>query len=134
MQVIIISSCQDIRGYEEDDWDELIAAGPIQLMLNDTEMILSAKSGRPSWSNGYIRNLTEILRTVSNTNKRSLKELHEEAVARLIARPDYQHLKETEKQIPILMSTATKPIILTGGLQTPSDYGAVEHHSDEDED
>ena len=32
------------------------------------------------------------------------------------------------------MSTATKPIILTGGLQTPSDYGAVEHHSDEDED
>ena len=90
LQVIIISSCQDMKGYEEDDWDELIAAGPIQLMLNDTEMLLSAKSGRPSWSEGYIQNLAEILRTVSNTNKRSLKELHEEAVARLIARPTFE--------------------------------------------
>ena len=83
---------------------------------------------------GYIQNLAEILRDISDTNKGSLKELHESAVANLIARREYQRLKETEKQIPILMSTATKPIISTGGLQTPSEYGAVEHHSDEDED
>ena len=44
LQVIIISSCQDKRGLEEDDWDELIAAGSIQLMLNDTEMILRSQA------------------------------------------------------------------------------------------
>ena len=102
-----------MEGYDQNDWDELLSEGSIQLMLNDTEMLVAAKPGLPSWTGGYIKSLTEILANIDYDNKKSLKELHENAVEELMKNPEYHQKDRDERQIPLLMSTATKSIILT---------------------
>lgn len=107
----------------EHDWDELIQEGPIQLMLNDTEVLLASKPGLPAYTEGYIQTLTKELTCIEGTNGKSMKNLHEKAVEQLIKNPHYWDLPIEERQIPLLMSTAIKPIILT----TNTDYDDVDY-------
>ena len=97
----------------EHVWDELLHEGPIQLMLSDTEMLVAAKPGFPSWTGGYNKSLTEVLVNIDVHNRKSLKELHEIAVEKLMRNPEYHKLPKKDQQIPLLMSATTRPIILT---------------------
>ena len=80
-------------------------------MLSDTELLLSSKHGCISRTGFYTESLIQTINAMAEA--KSVKQIHEDAVERLLADPSYQNCPDDDKDKPLIMSTANLRILLT---------------------
>ena len=112
--MVIICACQNsqfFRADEEDKWENLAYEGNLQLMLSDTELLLSSKHGCISRTGFYTESLIQTINAMAEA--KCVKQIHEDAFERMLADPSYQNWQDNDKDNPLLMSTANLRVLLT---------------------
>ena len=66
----------------EEQWENLATAGNLQLMLSDTELLLSSKHGCTSRTGFYTESLIQTINAMAEA--KCVKQIHEDAVERLL--------------------------------------------------
>ena len=83
--MVIISACQSSALYSaenERQWENLATEGNLQLMLSDTELLLSSKHGCISRTGFYTESLIQTINAMAEA--KCVKQIHEDAVERLL--------------------------------------------------
>lgn len=103
MQVLIISACQDSGADSNLGWFRSIPS--------DVILLMSAKQGDTSYDDTYIISLVEMLKDMEGGA--NILKVHQNAVAHMISEnTSYSRLPDKDKHEPILISTATKNVVL----------------------
>ena len=77
-------------------------------MLDNVELLFSARQGHTSFDNTYIVSLLEMLN--KSSGKECIKRVHADAVIHMTQQESYQSKPSAHHHVPLLMSTTTKDI------------------------
>ena len=105
-----MSVCQsfDPRWSDSDKWKHIGTKRSFPLMLDNVELLFSARQGHTSLDTTYIVSLLEMLN--KSSGEKCIKRVHADAVIHMAQQESYQSKPSADHHVPLLMSTTTKDI------------------------